>query len=232
MPQALVLIAFLSAAVNVAAEEPTTEAKEHYRKGTAAYNLGRYREAAQEYERAYELTLDPALLFNVGQAYRLAGDRQKAVIAYRSYLRSAPEGDRRAVAEAKLKELESALNFDDPFADEGTSGARSPRATPQAAQSPPAPERAAPEPAGRQPAPRAEPSFVAVPAPSPAPEPERPRIVTQRQDDRAAPDGVPLYQRWPFWAAVGGAIAAAVVVAVVVSSGSSAPKTDLGTMKF
>src|SRR5262245_42356196 len=59
------------------------EAKAHVRKATAAYNLGRYIEAAKEYEAAYEQTLDAKLLFNVAQAYRLAGDREKAITAYR-----------------------------------------------------------------------------------------------------------------------------------------------------
>ena len=47
------------------------------RKATAAYNLGRYTEAAKEYETAYEKTLDPNMLFNVGQAWRLAGNGRR-----------------------------------------------------------------------------------------------------------------------------------------------------------
>ena len=110
------------------AQVQTGDAREHYRRGTAAYNLGKYAEAAHEYELSYEATLDPALLFNVAQAYRLAGDRNKALTAYRSYVRSAPEGDKRELAEARIKEIETALNYEDPFATEDRAPGRPPAA--------------------------------------------------------------------------------------------------------
>ena len=37
----------------------------------------RFAEAAEEYEAAYQAKDDPALLFNLGQAYRLAGNRSR-----------------------------------------------------------------------------------------------------------------------------------------------------------
>src|SRR5260370_42391575 len=63
-------------------------ARDHYRKGKVLFDLQRYLEAAKEYEAAYELKDDPALLFNIGQAYRLANEPQKAIGAYKSYLRN------------------------------------------------------------------------------------------------------------------------------------------------
>jgi tetratricopeptide (TPR) repeat protein len=56
--------------------------------GIVALNLGRYDEAAQHFEAAYTLTQDPALLFSLGQAYRLAGKQEKALAAYNSFLRA------------------------------------------------------------------------------------------------------------------------------------------------
>src|ERR1700690_4301321 len=76
-----------------AAAPPKDVATAHVRKATAAYNLGKYADAAKEYEAAYEQTLDPNLLFNIAQAYRLAGDREKAITAYRSFIRSAPQSE-------------------------------------------------------------------------------------------------------------------------------------------
>jgi len=87
------------------AQSAVDQAREHYRKGTAAYNLGHYAEAAREYEATYELTLDPAALFNTAQAYRLSGETQKAIAAYKGYLRAAPQGSQREVAQQKLDEL-------------------------------------------------------------------------------------------------------------------------------
>lgn len=45
------------------------EAKAEYRAGSDAYALGNYEEAVLHFERAYELSQQPALLFNLGQSY-------------------------------------------------------------------------------------------------------------------------------------------------------------------
>ncbi|HEY1585425.1 MAG TPA: tetratricopeptide repeat protein [Polyangia bacterium] len=89
---ALVLAALSSPA---RADEATRIAMEHFRKGTRAYDLGHFTEAAAEYEKAYEAKENPALLYNLGQAYRGAGEHQKALNAYRAYLRNAPDAPNR-----------------------------------------------------------------------------------------------------------------------------------------
>jgi tetratricopeptide (TPR) repeat protein len=78
------------------ADEATLLAKEHFRRGTKLYDLGHFIEAAAEYERAYEAKESPALLYNLGQAYRAAGESQKALNSYRSYLRHVPDAPNRA----------------------------------------------------------------------------------------------------------------------------------------
>lgn len=51
-------------------EDPAiAEAKAEYRAGSDAYALGNYQEAVTHFERAYELTHQPDLLFNLGQSY-------------------------------------------------------------------------------------------------------------------------------------------------------------------
>ena len=77
------------------ADDASRAAMEHYKKGTRAYDLGHFIEAAAEYEKAYEIKESPALLYNLGQAYRGAGEHQKALNAYRAYLRNAPEAGNR-----------------------------------------------------------------------------------------------------------------------------------------
>ena len=66
-------------------------AREDARQAAAAFNLGHYDEAAVLYERAYKRVPDPILLYDLGQSYRLAHKPDEALIAYRSYLRTAPE---------------------------------------------------------------------------------------------------------------------------------------------
>jgi tetratricopeptide (TPR) repeat protein len=92
-----------------AADDATQRAREHYQRGTKLYDLQRYVEAAHEYEQAYELKDEPALLFNIGQAYRLGGDVQRAIGAYRSYLRRVPDSPNREPTLALIEDLKKAL---------------------------------------------------------------------------------------------------------------------------
>lgn len=66
-------------------------AREHFERGTRLYDLGQYADAAREYEAAYKAKDDPALLFNCGQAYRGAGEPEKAVTFFKSFLRRMPD---------------------------------------------------------------------------------------------------------------------------------------------
>ncbi|MBN2575787.1 MAG: tetratricopeptide repeat protein [Deltaproteobacteria bacterium] len=84
------------------------EARAHVKMATAAFNLGQYDEALAEYETAYRLVPDPALLYNIGQAHRLAGNADKAIIAYKSYLRTAPaDAPNREQVQRHLEQLEA-----------------------------------------------------------------------------------------------------------------------------
>ncbi len=67
--------------------DPIEDAKAHFRQGTGYFALTRYGDAAREYEAAFALTPDPALLYNAAQAHRLAGNKQRAFDLYSSYLR-------------------------------------------------------------------------------------------------------------------------------------------------
>jgi tetratricopeptide (TPR) repeat protein len=78
-----VLMAVLMAPLAANADET---AKEHYERGTTAYALGKFAEAAEEYEKAFTLKRDPALLYNAAQSHRLAGNKQRALTLYSSYL--------------------------------------------------------------------------------------------------------------------------------------------------
>lgn len=94
------------------ARKPTAKevatAKAHFNQGRAYYEAGAYGDAVSEYEKAYALTALPALLYNIGQAERLKGDKSKAIAAYQKYLALVAEGSladeaRSHVAALKLK---------------------------------------------------------------------------------------------------------------------------------
>jgi hypothetical protein len=83
---------FIAAALMLAVapargQDRVSEAREHFDKGLAAFALGHYSDAADEYEKAFELKTDSALLYNAAQAHRLAGHYERALKLYQSYQR-------------------------------------------------------------------------------------------------------------------------------------------------
>src|SRR5205085_883710 len=100
----------LAAPGDAAAEDPATIAREHFERGSMLYDLRRYREAAREYEEAYATKPLPALLFNIGQAYRFAGAAEEALASYRAYLRRVPTAENRLEVEARIRELAAVVD--------------------------------------------------------------------------------------------------------------------------
>ncbi|MEQ9503625.1 MAG: tetratricopeptide repeat protein [Deltaproteobacteria bacterium] len=80
-------------------------AKDHYERGTRAYNLGRFDQAIDHFARAYEAHPSPVFLFNIAQAHRLAGHCEKAAFFYRRYLSEEPDSPARAEIEGHLRTL-------------------------------------------------------------------------------------------------------------------------------
>ncbi|MBX2812528.1 MAG: PEGA domain-containing protein [Myxococcales bacterium] len=94
-------------------ETDVEQARNLFAVGSTAYTEGRYLVAAKAFEAADNLAPRAALVFSVGQSYRLQWtlDRQlvnldKALAAYRQYLERAPSGRRRGDAVQHLALLE------------------------------------------------------------------------------------------------------------------------------
>ena len=102
----IVFVALSALGSRVARAEDKAAAREHYDKGTTYYDLGKYRDAAREFEAAYEAKKDAAFLYNLAQSYRLAGDSERALHFYRTYLRYVPKAPNRADIEEQIKALE------------------------------------------------------------------------------------------------------------------------------
>lgn len=83
-------------------------AREAYQRATAEFGLGNYAAAAAEYEKAFRYKPDPALLFNAGQAYRLADKKPRALQLYRNYLRLFPTGVAANEARKHVETLQAA----------------------------------------------------------------------------------------------------------------------------
>ena len=85
------------------------EAKAHFKKGTQLYNVQLYEDAVKEFREAYLKYPSPVFLFNIGQALRLAGQREQAVAAYERYLAESPRAPDRAEVETIIKQLKEDL---------------------------------------------------------------------------------------------------------------------------
>jgi tetratricopeptide (TPR) repeat protein len=85
------------------------EMMEHYERATRAYDIQKYQEAVEEYQKAYEIAGDPAMLYNVAQAYRLNGQLTEALHSYRRYLQRSPNARNREDVERKIADLEQTI---------------------------------------------------------------------------------------------------------------------------
>lgn len=105
----IVLTLGISLTANAQTESEKKQAKEHFEKASRLYELQKYGEAIAEYESAYLLVEDPALLFNIGQAYRLWEKPEDAIRSYKNYLRRRPDAANRADVEKKIVDLENQI---------------------------------------------------------------------------------------------------------------------------
>jgi tetratricopeptide (TPR) repeat protein len=95
----ILLVARLAAAA-------PSEAERLYNEGQTAYDAKRYDDAIAAWTRSYELSHLPALVFNIAQAYRLAGNCEKAVESYKKLVELDPKSPQRTAAEGFVRDLE------------------------------------------------------------------------------------------------------------------------------
>jgi tetratricopeptide (TPR) repeat protein len=87
------------------AADARARAKELYQKGEEHLAAGRSDEAIQAYQAAYDLAPLPGFLYNLGQAWRQKGERERAIAFYERYLTVEPKGKASAAARANIDEL-------------------------------------------------------------------------------------------------------------------------------
>jgi tetratricopeptide (TPR) repeat protein len=108
-PVRLLLVLFvtvLTARVAYAEAPAERSAKRHFDRGQKLFNLGKFDEALEEYQQAYEAKAIPAFLFNIGQCYRNLGDYEAAIFSFKKYLKLEPDADNRDQVEEYITELE------------------------------------------------------------------------------------------------------------------------------
>jgi tetratricopeptide (TPR) repeat protein len=137
--RALAVLLVLSTALPARADDGRRRAREIYKEGVRLYDLGRFDDAIAQYETAYRLSDDPALLFNIGQAHRLARHWERAMFFYRSYLHRAPAAANRDEVKLRIAEMQEKLDHEAAAKDAAAKDAAKPTPTPPPAIVEPAP---------------------------------------------------------------------------------------------
>src|SRR5688572_29165419 len=107
----LVVLLVLLCCGHARAQSPDARARAraHFEVGEKLQRAGDYDGAIAEYRAAYDLAPLPGLLFNLGQAFRLRGDKREALSHYKRFLATAPAGRAAVEAEGHVRALEAAI---------------------------------------------------------------------------------------------------------------------------
>jgi hypothetical protein len=93
---------FSAPAQSAAPTTQTETAERHFTRGYALVEAHDYEAAALEFEQAYAKSPHHSVLYNLGQAYALAGQHVAAVKALRKFLTEAKEADPALLARARV----------------------------------------------------------------------------------------------------------------------------------
>jgi tetratricopeptide (TPR) repeat protein len=85
--------------------DDATSARDHFKRGQTHYSLGEFEQAAAEFREAYRLRDEPAILFNVAQSFRRAGNAREAYSYYSQFLERKPAASNRADVERFIEQM-------------------------------------------------------------------------------------------------------------------------------
>ena len=222
-----------------AAPAERQDARKHYDEATSAFGLGRYADAAAEYEAAFRLRPDPALLYNCAQSYRLAGNNVRALELYRKYVRLYGDAPNADDARKHVNDLESQIASDKAAAANGAPALAQPSRSPSVSPANPfgpssflgpgdVPGAAAVAPPPPMPMPVPTPNPAIVPsgsAPGGALDLASASAPSQGQADTMPRSTV--YRPW-LWVAIGTAVIASTVIVLLSIRSDKDPNANLG----
>jgi hypothetical protein len=109
-----VIVAVALAALHAApaaAESDREQSSRHLERGISYYEMGKYKLAVEEFERAYVLHATDSLLFNLAQAHRKLDNCTEAVRYYERYLERSPRSPRAREVRKLLPDLRRACEI-------------------------------------------------------------------------------------------------------------------------
>ncbi|MGE0400247.1 MAG: tetratricopeptide repeat protein [Kofleriaceae bacterium] len=75
--------------------------------GNKHFELAEYDAAIADFKEAFRISDEPAFLYNIAQAYRLARDCREAATFYKTYLRRVPDAPNAAKIRERITEMEA-----------------------------------------------------------------------------------------------------------------------------
>src|SRR5262245_57184769 len=91
----------------VRADDPATRAAHrHFERGEKLFALGKFDDALDEYQTAFDAKPLPGFLYNIGQCYRNLGDYDQAIFSFRKYLNLETDAPNKDAVERLIGELE------------------------------------------------------------------------------------------------------------------------------
>src|SRR5207248_1755599 len=88
---------------NVARAQDFEAAAKHFGAAQEAFGKKFFQTAVIEQQAAYEITKDPILLYNIGEAWQKAGEGKKAVASYKAYLKAQPAAQDKAEVAKRVR---------------------------------------------------------------------------------------------------------------------------------
>lgn len=85
-------------------------AKRAYDRGKKLFELQKFEDALEQFQKAYDAKPIPDFLFNIGQCQRNLGDYQAAVFSFKKFLKLDPETEKREKVEELIEDLERKID--------------------------------------------------------------------------------------------------------------------------
>ncbi len=96
------------------ADDPAERsAKRHYDRGKKLFDLQKFDEALDEFQKAYDAKPIPGFLFNIGQCHRNLGDNKAAIFSFKKFLKLEPDADNREQVEHLIDDLQHKIDEGD-----------------------------------------------------------------------------------------------------------------------
>jgi tetratricopeptide (TPR) repeat protein len=85
-------------------------ARRHYERGQKLFNLQKFEDALEQFQKAYDAKPLPDFLFNIGQCHRNLGDYTSAIFSFKKFLKLDPEASNREQVEQLIDDMQRKID--------------------------------------------------------------------------------------------------------------------------